>query len=418
MRRVFFFLLVFLLSPISVASAQNVERIAAIVNDEVISFFDLDMRLSLVIAGSKLKDSPETRQRLAPQILRRLIDESLQLQEAKRLNLRVTDKDLERAFAGIEEQNGVRPGQLDAYLESLGVDKLALINQIEPEIAWAKVVGRRIRPQIQIGSEEIGETIARLNEAKGKPEHLLAEIFLRVDDARNESGVKQLADRIIQQLRSGASFPALARNFSQNAAAAAGGDLGWIRQGELDAELDDVVSKMEPSTIAGPLRTISGYHILLLRQRRIAKGLDGPDITLTLNQLFFQARAEAAPETPAALIERAAAVSGRASSCADMDALAGELGTPQSGALGKVKLSSMPGPLRTAVENLPVGQPSKPVQTTNGVIVLMVCERSGDAGPESVRNRIEQMLFNQRREAAARRYLRDLRRAAFIDVRL
>jgi peptidyl-prolyl cis-trans isomerase SurA len=418
MKRVFIVLAILLTFPLHSAFGQGGERIAAIVNDEVISFFDLDLRLSLVIAGSKVPDSKETRQRLAPQILRRLIDETLQQQEAKRLNIQVTDSDLERAFGTIENQNNIKPGLLDAYLKNLGVEKLALINQVEPEIAWAKVVGRRIRPQIQIGAEEIDETISRLNDAKGKPEHLLAEIFLRVDDAKNEGGVRQLANRILQQIKKGASFQALARNFSQNAAAPSGGDLGWIRQGELDAELDATVSKMKPSTVAGPIRTISGYHILLLRERRIAKGLEGPDVSLVLQQLFFPMTKEATAEDFTRQIEQAAVISGKASSCDDMETIGRELGTQQSGSLGTVKLSALPDSLRSAVEDLAIGQPSKPVQTGTGVIVLMVCERSGDAGPETVRKRIENMLFQQRRDAAARRYLRDLRRSAFIDVRL
>ncbi|MCG8509708.1 MAG: peptidylprolyl isomerase [Rhodospirillales bacterium] len=404
--------------PVNSASGQNVERIAAIVNDEVISFFDLEMRLSLIIAGSRLPNNKETRQRLAPQILRRLIDESLQMQEAKRLNIRVTDSDLDHAFANIERQNQLKPGALDAYLESVGVDKLALIAQVEPEIAWAKVIGRRIRPQIRIGSEEIDETIARLNEAKGKPEHLLAEIFLRVDDPSGERGVKQLANRIMQQLKNGASFPALARNFSQNAAAAAGGDLGWIRQGELGAELDAAIEKMKPSSIAGPLRTISGYHILLLRQRRTAKGLEGPEVSVDLQQLFFPLPRGTGSEESSRQMEQASAIAAKASSCKDMESLAAEIGTPQSGSLGTVKLASLPDALRTAVQDLAIGTPSNPVQTANGAIVLMVCERHGDAEPEALRKRIENMLYVQRRDAAARRYLRDLRRAAFIDVRL
>ncbi|MBC8159507.1 MAG: SurA N-terminal domain-containing protein, partial [Alphaproteobacteria bacterium] len=140
-------LLFAVVGPFNAASAQQFDKIAAVVNDEVISIFDLNSRLLLVVAGTNARKQPETLRRLAPQVLRQLIDEALQLQEAKRLGVRVTDADLERALAGIERQNKLKKGTLDSFLEAQGTNKATLISKIEPEIAWAKVVGRRIRPQ-------------------------------------------------------------------------------------------------------------------------------------------------------------------------------------------------------------------------------------------------------------------------------
>lgn len=402
----------------SSAKAQSVEKIAAIVNDDVISYFDLDMRLSLIISASNAQDTAEARRRMAPQVLRRLIDENLQQQEAKRLNIAVTDADLQRALTQIEKQNNVAAGQLDTFLKRQGADKLALIGQLEAEIAWAKVVGRRIRPQIQVDSEEVDETLARMAEAKGKPEHLLAEIFLRVDDPANEREVEQLAKRIMQQIKAGAGFSALARNFSQSASAANGGNLGWIRQGELEDQLEQIVSKISPGGIAGPVRTLGGFHILFLRQRRIAEGLAPPDVTLTLQQLFFPVAQDAAAGELDRTMKQARSTAAEAASCTDMEAISRELGTPLSGSLGRIKLEQLPPQLRNAVETLEINRSSEPVRTENGFIVLMVCEREGNSEQTTIRRRIEQMLFAQRVDAAARRHLRDLRRAAFIDIRI
>ncbi|MBL6927933.1 MAG: peptidylprolyl isomerase [Rhodospirillales bacterium] len=421
MRKFLVFSLVLLFGfagPSGTASAQQFDKIAAVVNDEVISVFDLNSRLSLVIAGTQAKKQPEILRRLAPQILRQLIDETLQMQEAKRLGVRVTDADLERAFINIERQNKLKKGTLESHLASQGTDKMALIAKIEPEIAWVKVVGRRIRPQVQVGPEDIDEALARINAAAGAPEFFLYEIFLRVDAAENEKEVRQIARRIVQQLKSGAAFQALARNFSQSASASKGGDLGWVRQGELESELTEPVAKLKPGQFLGPVRTLGGYHILLLRDRRIAKGLKAPNATLELQQLFFPIAQGAPSDKADAEMVRARSFAARAENCESMEKLGAELGTGMSGSLGKVELADLPAPLRKAVETLEPGRPSEAVRTENGIIVLMVCSREDGGTGGTERERVEKMLIVQRVDAAARRYMRDLRRAAFIDIRL
>lgn len=421
MRKLLLILLVWALAAIgNSALAQETQKIAAVVNDEVISLFDLQSRLSLLIAGSDTRDTPEVRRRLAPEVLRRMIDEVLQLQEAKRLNITVSDADVAQAMANIERQNGMPRGGLDAFLATHGIDRLTMVAQVEPQIAWSKVVNRRLRPQIQISPEEINETLARIKASVGKPEYLLAEIFLRVDETENEAQIRQVAQRIIQQLQQqGANFAAVARNFSQAPSAAEGGNLGWIRAEELGDDLADPISQMQPGQIIGPIRTLSGFQIVLLRDRRLATGLTVGDVEVQLQQLFFPLAANAPESQVSDAMARAQAMAARARSCGDMESLARELATPMSGSLGRLKTSSLPAAVRNAISGLEVGRPSNPVRTENGLAVLMVCDRQGGQNAEQEqRQQIERMITLQRLDAAAQRYLRDLRRAAFIDIRL
>src|SRR5215813_8865956 len=115
-------------------------RIAAVVNDEVISVGDLRSRLRMVMLSSNLADSPETRQRVAAKVLRTIVDEKLQMQEAKRQNITATDEEVNKAFAQIEKQNNMQPGQLDAVLKSRGIERSALIDQLTASIVWGKLV--------------------------------------------------------------------------------------------------------------------------------------------------------------------------------------------------------------------------------------------------------------------------------------
>ena len=118
-------------------------RIAAVVNDEVISVFDLVSRLRMVLLSSNIPDTPEARQKVEAQVLRSLVDEKLQLQEAKKQNVVATDDEINTALGQIEKQNNMQPGQLNEFLKSRGIDRSSLINQVTASIVWAKLVRRK-----------------------------------------------------------------------------------------------------------------------------------------------------------------------------------------------------------------------------------------------------------------------------------
>ena len=398
------------------AGAQDNLRIAAVVNDDIISAYDLMSRLSLVVAASEVKDSSEVRRHLAPQVLRSLIEDKLKLQEAKRLQIRVSQKDIAQALDRMEKQNGMPKGGLDTFLRQNAITKPTLIEQIKAEIAWSKTVIRKFGRGIRVGDVEIDEKLAEIRESRGKPEYLVAEIFLSFDNQRGEDEVRTQAERMIKQIREGASFPFLARSFSHSSSAASGGDLGWIRLGQLGGELDAALAKMQPGMISPPIQTQTGYYILALRKNRISSGAG--DVTLSLRQLYLPLSPNADANEVASQMSLATTMSQVAYSCADMVTLALETGSPLSGDLGKVKLSRLPVSLRGVVETLPIGKASKPQRREGGVVVFMVCGREGEKPAAKERAQIKRILVNERLTNAARRYLRDLHRSAFVDVRI
>ncbi len=399
------------------AGAQNSLRIVAVVNDDIISAYDLNARLSLALASSKVSNKAEARRRLAPQVLRTLIDDKLKLQEARRLSIRASKKDIDRALQKIERQNGLRRGGLGSFLAQNGIDMVVLIDQIEAEIVWAKAVNRRLRIQIQVGEDEIDEMLAQIEANKGKPEHRALEIFLPVDEPADEQKTRLVAERLVQQLEAGASFRTLAYNFSQSASAAVGGDLGWIKQGQLATEVDAALIKMRPRQVSRPIKTQAGYYILLLIDRRADPGLDSGEVTVALHQLFLPLPPKAGQAVVDRQTELAKTLAQQARSCADMERLGKNTGSPLSGSLGKIKVSNLPRALKTVVKGLPDRTASRPIRTDDGIIVLMICEREQEGSDITARQKVAGMLMDQRLNIAARRYLRDLRRAAFVDVR-
>jgi peptidyl-prolyl cis-trans isomerase SurA len=395
------------------AFAQEV-RIAAVVNDDVISIADLQARLRLVIASSNLQDTAQIRQRIAPQVLRTLIDEKLKMQEAKRLDIKVTDQEIAGAVARIEEQNHLPPGGLDAFLKQRDIDKRSLMDQLKATIAWGKLVRRRQPLTAAVSEDDIDAELARMRESAGQEQSRIAEIFLAVDDPSRDEEVKRLADRLYQQIGQGASFPAVAQQFSQSATAAVGGDVGWVTPEQLDPQLAPVVKSLHPGEMAPPVRATGGYYIVLLIDRRVLTLGSAADTKVSLVQVMFPV---GGAEDEAKARADAQAVSDKAKSCEDMLRIGREEAPQTSGDLGEIKADEVPAELRKLVLDLPVGVASPPVALRGGIGVIMVCARSAPPSTLPSRQEIADSITRERLERLARRYLRDLRRAAFIDIR-
>ena len=184
---------------------QGVEtRIAAVVNDEVISVADLQSRLRMVMLSSNFPDSQETRQRIASQVLRTIVDEKLQMQEAKRKNVTATDDEIKKAISQIAKQNNLQPDQLDAVLKAHGIDRAALVDQLTASIVWAKLVRRLVSQTNVVSEDEIDEASKRIKENANEPQSRVAEIFLAVDNPQQDDEMRRLAERLIEQMKRGA----------------------------------------------------------------------------------------------------------------------------------------------------------------------------------------------------------------------
>jgi peptidyl-prolyl cis-trans isomerase SurA len=172
----------FLLIGASAPSVAQTElKIAAIVNDEVISGLDLHARLLLTIKSSRLEATQAVFSRLAPVVLRNLIDEKLKVQAAKAFNIVVSEADVLQGLASIETRNNVAPGKIDQFLARAGIDKKELLKQIRSDVAWIKLIRRKSLPNIKVSEEDINSAIQEIEQNAGKPEHQVSEIFLPVD---------------------------------------------------------------------------------------------------------------------------------------------------------------------------------------------------------------------------------------------
>lgn len=397
-------------------SVTNQDRIAAVVNENVITTSDIEARMKLAFLSSGLPDTPDVREHILPQILRGLIDEQLQTQEAKRLDVSVSKEEIDKALEAIGRDNHI-PGDMRMFLQEKGASPQALEDQIRAGLAWNKVIQRELRSRVDVGDDEIETAIARIRANAGKQEFLVNEIFLAVDNAKDEDQVHQAAENLVQQIKHGANFAAVARQFSQSTGAASGGDIGWIQEGQLPSELNNALITMAPQTVAGPIRSANGYHILALREKRTVS-LDGSgngEPTFDLQQAFRPLNAGENRETVANEAQQFRNLSG---DCAGLETHAkNQFPSWHLQATNGMKLSQAPSMLADKIRDVPVGKSSEVMNTDRGMLVIFVCGRHVPDGKVD-RDAIASGIGSEKLELQARRLQRDLRRSAFIDVRL
>lgn len=392
-------------------------RIVAVVNDEMISGYDLHQRIRL-LTGGNVPSAQDQRNRLTAQVLRSMVDERLQLQEAKRLNIRVEPKEIEEALARIEKQNNIPPGELAERLKSDGLSIESLEAQVEAALAWTKVVRRRGGRFAIVNDDEIDETMATIKENSNKPSNLVSQIFLPVDSPQDEAQVLANANRLLEELRGGAAFGRLAQQFSQDTSAREGGDMGWVQVGQMPHEVEAVLAEMPIGAVSKPVRSAEGYHIVAVRDRRAPAGAGSEnDIQVSLHQLIVPVPANARPEHVTGQRELAQTISETVNGCADLDKAAKELGSAASGDVGMMRVGEMAAGLRKVVLGLKPGEASRPLPTEGGLQILMVCERTDPPSNLPSRQDVQRMLTEQKLELQARRLLRDLRQTAFVDIR-
>ena len=395
----------------------NVRTATAIVNGHVITGTDIDQRVALVLSASNNQLSEEELARLRMQVLRNLIDETLQIQAARSQEIEVTQAEVTDRYNTLAVQNfGQEAGAMDEYLISIGSSPASLKRQIEGELAWSNLLRRNIAPFVNVSEEEVNELLKRMEESRGTEEFRLAEIFLAATP-ENRNAVLENGQQIMQQLRQGGSFQGYARQFSQASTAATGGDLGWLRLAQLrSTQLEAIVNEMQPGQLVGPVEIPGGFWIVYLVDKRQVLMADPRDAVLSLKQISISFEPGITEELAAQQVQAFSTGVQNMRGCGDADAVAGSLGASVV-TNDQIRARSLPEQLQNIVLNLQVGQPTPPFGSIEeGVRVLMLCGRDDPevvGGPsfDDMMNQLEDERVNKR----AQRYLRDLRNDAYID---
>ena len=383
------------------------EGVAAIVNDRPISTFDVRQRANLLLMSAGI-DNPndEIQQRARAQALSDLIDEILQMQEAQRFEVPVSEDDVDRRLAEIARQNQTDLAGLRTLLAGRGIAISTLRSQIESDVAWTRLMGGLYGSRLRISETEITATQNRIAANLTRPQYLISEIFLPAENEREFNEMEQGAMRLLQEMQRGAPFPMVARQFSAAPSAAAGGDIGWIASTELMPELQPIAERLQQGQVSLPVRTPSGVYIIAMRDHR-AGGAPGSSSIVDL----IQVTAPAARQSDLERVRR------REEGCPNIGRQLANVQGASYVELGQTLEADLSPAIRERIAGLGERQSTEVRVNGDQADMLVVCARTagGDGVPD--RREIEARLREQELNMMAQRYLRNLRREATIITR-
>ncbi len=389
-------------------------KATAIVNGEIITGTDVDQRLALIVLANGGKISAEETDRLRVQVMRNLIDELLQIQEAKANKIDIDKGEIDQSFSRVATNFKRNPSQLDAYLKQNGSSSASMRRQIHGEVAWNRLLRRKV--EVNISDAEVDAIVSRLKAARGTSEYHVFEIFMAATP-ENAAQIDENEKKIIEQLKKGGSFQAYARQFSEATTAVRGGDLGFIRAAQLPEELSRAVTEIATGQIVGPIPNSGGYSIIYLADQRKIGMTDPRDAVLSLKQVAYSFPAGISDGEVQAKVAAFTAATTNMGGCGGAEAAAAKLNAEVVNR-DQIVVKDLPPALQEMMLQLQVGQSTPPFGTKeDGVRVLVMCGRDdpqeADIDPERIRAGIEDDRYNKR----AQRYLRDLRRDAVIEYR-
>lgn len=430
-------IIISLLMPIAGAKAAkdtSSSRIAAVVNNTIITQVDLMNRLRFAALSSGLKPTPADLEKMKPQMLRMMIDEQLQLQLGKQFGIDISDEHVQETIKEVENGNGLASGTVIKMLEENNIPLKIYEDQIRAQLTWGvyihekyplksfeeqvtKKIYSEYVPTLQIADWEIEQEMKLQRDKETKKQYHLAEIFLPIDNPDQEPEARKSLEKLAEELQKGAHFQALAKQFSQSPTASQGGDMGWLTDDQMEPEIREIVTKLYPGQLSVPIRTSQGYALIAFIEQRLptAEG----QAMLTLQQILLPFPPGITEADVPEVLKNRGKIVGKAKNCAALEALVKE--EFPSGKTQQVKnttFSNLPGPLQNLVAGLDVHQISEPIPTPEGAIFVMVCEKQAPKGLEFSRDDAIANITSRKHSLLARRELRDLRRHAFIDIRM
>ncbi len=387
-------------------NAQNAEGVAAVVNDKVISTFDVRQRATMLLLFADLQPTPELLERARTQALRDLVDEQLQLEEAAKFEINVTGDTIDRRMVDMATRSETTLDNLTTALATNGVAISTLRNQIRAEIAWQRLIGGMYGSRVRISENDITETQERIAANARRPQYEMSEIFLPADTPEEFNQMEQGAMRLLEQMQQRAPFPMVARQFSQSPSAAAGGDLGWISANELAPELRPVAERLQPGQVSLPVRTENGVYIIAMRNRR--EGIpEGAASIVSLRQVT----------APAARSNSLDRIRRNAAGCGDLEnAIRGIQGASVLD-LGQTVEAELSADIRSRLSGVAIGGASAVVTNGDQANIIVLCGRETGGSSIPDRQQIEDRLREAELSMLAERYLRNLRREATIITR-
>lgn len=385
--------------------------IAAVVNDDIITTHDLQQRVLFMLATTGAERDEATILRLQQTALRNLVDEHIQLQESNKFEQSISDAEVNRSVARLIGRNGLDPNEVAQQLAQSGISINTLRDQVRSEIAWQRIVNGLYGSRIRISDAQIDENLSRQTVNAEKPSIRVAEIYIEATpEIGGMEGAMEGGRAMKIQAQQGAPFTLLAQQFSSAPSAAKGGDVGWVREGELRPEVDAALATLEKGTVSDPIQVPGGVYVVAKIDERVSTS----ETVYKLKQVNLPAESE---EALNAASEQLVALKPSLNSCETLQDDIEDVEGLKTADMGEVKDSDMSEEIQAVLATTGVNELSDPIRTPAGAVALMVCERNVTGSNIPTRTEIEERLMDQQLAQASKRHLRDLRRQATIMMR-
>jgi peptidyl-prolyl cis-trans isomerase SurA len=399
---------------------ERLDRVVAVVNEEVILQSELDRAVGNVLSQyASRADQLPPRDVLERQVLDRIILIKVQAQRASETGLRISEPEIDSAIATVAEQNSMSPDQLRASLERDGFAYSEFRETMREELLLQRMRQRFTQTRVSVSDIEIENALAV---SGGGGEVRLGHILVAVPDNADAQAIRtgqEKAEGIVKLIAEGMEFSAAAIRYSNAPNALEGGELGWRGSNEIPAAFADVVNSLADGQVSAAIRGPAGFHILKLYERRaesvrLVEEFNARHIMIRVDELTDSATAQA----------RAAALHQQLLGGADFAELAREHSqdfntAPLGGDMGWFPIDGYGSGVASAVAALTDGAVSEPFQTDVGWHVLQrLGSRQQDRTDQIKRNQAAEVVRNRKAEEEYERYLRQLRDEAYIENRL
>ena len=387
--------------------AQETQAISVIVNDEVISRYDVNQRVRLILVTSGIPPTEENLKRIETQSVKALINERIQLQEASKLEVPESQEEIQLMLDRIARGNQTTSEGIIENITSQGVKVDTLISQIKSELLWNKIVRGRFGSYINISDDEINIVYDRTIESINKIQYDISEIFIGFEDEREEKESKELADKLVEQLKNDIAFEPVAQQFSQAPSSGQGGRIGWVSEGQLDQEIITGIENLLSSSISKPIKTVNGYYIIKVNGRSEEGGKNPMKNQYNLTSVTFSKEDK----------DSANDFSENFVSCKRLESLLENYNEKEINVIGDRLLQELPTELHDELLKKDAGDTLSPRLSEETIDIILICDRKDDIGVQVNKNTIEDNIYSQKLGMMSRRHLRDLRRDAVIEYR-
>lgn len=407
--------------PAASSPAVLRESVAAVVNDEIISTYDLKQRMLLLIGRSGIQPTAENQAELQQQALYNLIDERLKLQELRHQEeerkakgqIIVSDKEVDEEIRQIAARNRLTPEQYLQVLASWGVSPETERQRIKADKSWTYWIGGFYGRRVRVSPTEVDAALAELSAQASKPSYLLGEIFIDAGRAGSVDRAVQLGNQLVAELQKGVPFQSVASQFSGLPSAANGGDAGWLASGQMRPEVEKALEQMRPGQLSQPIPVEDGAYIVYLRDKRSGGGSP----VVHLKQAAVRVASDAPASEVAAAQQKLLALKPKIASCDNFEQAAQGVSGVAAGDLGEAEVKDLSPAFKDAAEKLQINQVSDPIRTDVGLHLVAVCGRRDSSVQLPTRDQMRSELENQKLALIARREMLNLRSAATIETR-